>query len=203
MMDEHTVDLLRLAALLADAFVDDPGMAYLCQHQRDGYEARLAGWFLAMLRLHVANRQPILSKVIDGEIAACAVLTMPEANLRAATLIRWTWDCTRLSGLYSLLRTLDHLRLASQHRPDEPHFRLEFIAVAPSHQGKGYGSELLRRIHELVDADTSADRIWLETANPDNEPFYVRFGYATIANLPIGSQAQTVIMLRCALTTAT
>ncbi len=195
-MDDQHATLSVLAALLAESFADDPGMSYLCQSSHGGYKSRLTGWFLAMLRMHSANEQPIMSQIVSGEIVACAVLTLPGANLGVATLVRWLWDCARLGGLRSLWRTLRHVRRASQHHPAEPHFRLEFIAVAPSQQGKGYGRDLLMRIHERVDSSASSKCIWLETANADNVPFYERFGYVAATQLPIGNQAESVVMIR-------
>jgi len=60
-------------------------------------------------------------------------------------------------------------------RPKEPHFYLNVLGVHPDHQGEGIGAKLLR--HTLVEVDEKKMGAYLETGNPDNIPFYEKFGF--------------------------
>lgn len=196
MQIEACTDTAGMVRLLTAAFASDPGMRYLCAHQNDGYELRLAAWFEAMVRLQQANGQPCFTATCAGEVILCAVLTSPNAVLKPPSLLRWMWDVTRSAGFNSLWRTLKHLRRISSYQPPTPHFRLEFIAVAPAHQGKGYARLMLEQIHTLAQASADAPDVWLETANPGNIPLYERFGYVTKAAFHMSDSAKVTIMVR-------
>ncbi|MFC1912806.1 GNAT family N-acetyltransferase [Chloroflexota bacterium] len=56
-----------------------------------------------------------------------------------------------------------------------PHYYLEFIAVDPDFQGKGYASRLLRGM--LPGLDSKRLPSYLETNNEKNIPLYQHFGY--------------------------
>jgi len=188
--------LNALAGVFADAFVDDPGMQHICQQKRAGYEGRLRGWFYATDRLQMANQQPILTLSADGRYAAGALLTAPNAALRIGSLGRWFMDAWQGAGTISLWRTLAHLGRLGQYQPKAPHFRLEFLAVAPEHQGKGYGRALLETIHKLSEQHPQSTGIWLETANPNNIPLYEHFGYHITGRGRIGKTAEAIMMFR-------
>ncbi|MCU0464094.1 MAG: GNAT family N-acetyltransferase [Anaerolineae bacterium] len=192
----HVGALDGLAALLADAFRDDPGMAYLCQSGRAGYNQRLRAWFGAMLRLQAANHQPIVTLSLGEELVGCAVMTAPNARLRFFSLIRWMVTVGWGLGLRGLWRTLAHIQRLAAYQPYAPHFRLEFIAVALRYQGKGYSRALLDDLHQRALAHPDSVGVWLETANATNVPLYQRFDYIVSAQTTIGGEVGAVIMFR-------
>lgn len=192
----HVGALDGIEGLLAKAFYSDPGMAYLCQSKVKGYEQRLRAWFGAVLRLQKANHQPILTLSIDEELVACAVLTSPNPQLRFATLIRWLVYVGWRVGPRGLWRTLSHIQHLGAYQPNTPHFRLEFIAVAPRHQGKGYSRLLLDDLHQRAATHPAATGVWLETANPANIMLYERFGYMVSAHTTIGGKVSAAAMFR-------
>lgn len=193
---EPTTDEAAIVHLLTSAFADDPGMRHLCQHEHSGYHARLSGWFRAMVRLQMANHQPLLAAIHDNEMVMCAILTAPQTTLKPLSLMRWMGATLSHVGIQGLGRTLHHLRLISQYQPTAPHFRMEFIAVAPAHQGKGYARILLDALHTRAKQHPDAIGIWLETANPANIPLYERFGYAVERCLPMADTVEACLMFR-------
>jgi GNAT superfamily N-acetyltransferase len=186
--DEAALD--DLASLLMLAFSHDPGMQYLCQADN----RRLLMWFRAMLRLQSANRQPLPGVKIDGKYAACAVVTAPETRLQMGSLLRWLGDMLRGVGVRGIWRTLTHLNLIGQYQPPEPHYRLEFIAVHPDHQGKGYGRLLLDAIQRLSEEHPASTGIWLETTQPTNVPLYEHCHYTVTGSLPMNKDVKAIIM---------
>ena len=60
-------------------------------------------------------------------------------------------------------------RMGAYH-PAEPHWYLPMIGVDPAHQGRGYGSALLR--HGLEQCDKDHVAAYLESSNPANLPLY-------------------------------
>jgi GNAT superfamily N-acetyltransferase len=62
-----------------------------------------------------------------------------------------------------------------EHRPAEPHWYLEHIAVEPARRGSGLGRSLID--HGLTHADAERSLAWLATSRPGNVPLYERFGF--------------------------
>jgi GNAT superfamily N-acetyltransferase len=63
------------------------------------------------------------------------------------------------------------------HR-DAPHWYLVVMSVRPERQGQGLGKALVKPILERADYDGVACR--LETADPNNIPFYQRLGFSVV-----------------------
>jgi predicted acetyltransferase len=59
--------------------------------------------------------------------------------------------------------------------PEEPHWYLAAIGSDPQVRGTGYGNALLRSRLDRCDADGAP--AYLESSNPDNIPYYLRFGF--------------------------
>ena len=58
---------------------------------------------------------------------------------------------------------------------------LSIAGIAPSAQGKGYGSRLLAPT--LAEADAEGAVCWLETFTPRNHAFYERLGFTKVASV--------------------
>lgn len=86
-------------------------------------------------------------------------------------------------------------RMAGYH-PTEPHWYLPMIGVDPAHQGRGYGSMLLR--HALLQCDEDHLPAYLESSNPANVPLYERHGFVVLGAIQVGSSPQIFPMLRVA-----
>ena len=68
-----------------------------------------------------------------------------------------------------------------QHRPEEPHWTLELIAVDPAAQNKGIGGKLMAFGLEIC--DRSEAPVYLASSNPLNLPFYERLGFVQVAEV--------------------
>ena len=86
-------------------------------------------------------------------------------------------------------------RMGTYH-PAEPHWYLPLIGVDPAHQGRGYGSALLR--HALEQCDKEHVAAYLESSNPANIPLYERHGFVVLGTIQVGSSPPIFPMLRSA-----
>jgi ribosomal protein S18 acetylase RimI-like enzyme len=59
--------------------------------------------------------------------------------------------------------------------PTDPHLYVNLVGVHPSKKGQGLGAALVRHAAEIAKAANV--RMYLETSNPKNLPFYRRFGF--------------------------
>ncbi len=186
----------QVVPLLQVAFIDDPGLKQMCNHHKRGYERRLTTWFGAILQMQLANQQPVLGIKVNNEYVACAILTAPHAKLRASILIRWTWIVITQAGFRCFWQTMRHIMKIVPYQPKFGHYRLEFIAVHPDHQGKGYGRMLLDKIHQMSETDAHSQGVWLETTNPANVGLYEHVGYVVENRFMMTDDVEAVSMFR-------
>jgi ribosomal protein S18 acetylase RimI-like enzyme len=78
--------------------------------------------------------------------------------------------------------------------PEEPHWYLPVTGVDPIHQGRGYGSALLK--HALLPCDRDKKLAYLESTNPRNLSLYIRHGFEIITTIQVGDSPPVFPMLR-------
>lgn len=81
-----------------------------------------------------------------------------------------------------------------RYRPAEPHWYLPLTGVDPAHQGRGYGSALMK--HAVAQFDRERALAYLESTNPRNVPFYQRHGFEVLGTVQVGSSPTGFSMLR-------
>jgi ribosomal protein S18 acetylase RimI-like enzyme len=81
-----------------------------------------------------------------------------------------------------------------RYHPEEPHWYLPLIGVDPAHQGRGYGSALLR--HALTVCDRDSMPAYLESTSPESTRLYERHGFEVLGTIQIGASPPIFPMLR-------
>lgn len=84
-------------------------------------------------------------------------------------------------------------RLHAKHA-SEPHFYLDNLGVAPSAQGRGLSSKLIRPF--LTMADEQKVIAYTDTVTKSNVPFYEHFGFECVETSEIANTGITVYALR-------
>jgi len=84
-------------------------------------------------------------------------------------------------------------QMASFH-PHEPHWYIPLIGVDPVFQGRGYGTQLMRR--GLVACDRDQQLAYLEATSPTNRLFYERHGFRVLGEIRSGDSPPIFPMLR-------
>jgi len=96
----------------------------------------------------------------------------------------------KLTGISRLSRGASMAAAMEHAHPDLPYFYLAFIAVAPSLQGAGRGSALLRQT--LQRADAAGAHAYLENSNPRNLALYERAGFSVTQEIKARADAPPV-----------
>ena len=175
-------DVPALAGTLARAFRDDPVFRWLFPlgHSR---EARNAAFFEVELRhLHLRHNE-----VWTADEGASAALWDPPGRWKVplTTLARVGPSLIRLLGPRTPIGLLGLNRVEARH-PPTPHWYLAILGTDPDRQGRGLASAALAPV--LARCDAEGTPAYLETATPENVPFYERHGFAVTgdATLPRG-----------------
>lgn len=168
--------------MLGRAFHDDPVMTWILP---DG-AARSRGlprMFATMTSHHFLRGGGVETARAGGRIGAAALWDPPGR-----------WKQTRLEEFLmmpALVRAFGNrvargqqvAELMKEHHPEEPHWYLAIIGSDPTVRGTGFGQALMRSRLDRCDADYAP--AYLESSNPDNIPYYERFGFEVTGELRV------------------
>lgn len=184
-------DRLRaIAAMLADAFHDDPMQRWLFPDE-SRRRRRLSRFFELDIR-HRLNRRSVM--LLAGGGGGVAFWQPPGP---------WGPPLHRAPAIApAFLSVLRHhpvlaartLREVARHHPATPHWYLSHLGVAPDRQGEGLGGALVTAGTDLADAEGMG--AYLETTNPDNLAFYRAAGFETARTVEVRGAPEVWLMWR-------
>lgn len=183
-------DVAALSKTLGKAFYDDPVMTWMLPNA-DLRRRRLHRLFAALTRHHHLGNGAV-EVASDGSGIGGAALWDPPGK----------WQHTRgqeLRGTPSLFlafgrslnRGLAITEMMKKVHPEEPHWYLAIIGSDPSVRGKGFGQVLMRSRLDRCDAERAP--AYLESSNPDNVPYYQRFGFEVTGKLTLPGGGPSLI----------
>lgn len=175
-------DIGALSVTLGRAFFDDPVMCWMLP-DADLRRRKLHRLFAALTRYHHLSRGGV-EVAPDGDGIGGAALWDPPGQ----------WEHTRgeeLRAMPTLLlafgtslgRGLEADELMKKNHPEEPHWYLAVIGSDPAVRGKGFGQALMRSRLDRCDAEHAP--AYLESSNPDNVPYYQRFGFEVTGEIKL------------------
>ena len=194
-MDQPTVgtatwaDSPAIRTVLARAYRDNPLMVWALPDATTREEA-CAAWlgpsvdlYLAGGRVHVARH--------DGSVVGVAAWRLPEAPVLPESLPSPAAVLALLLGPDRAHAIVTALSRAARFAPDAPSAYLNYLAVAPEHQGRGTGRVLLDA--GVAAAHQDGLGTYLGTTDPRNLPFYERAGFRSAGVVDLGGPHLTVL----------
>lgn len=185
-------DVKALSVTLGRAFFDDPVMRWLLP-DADARRRKLHRLFASLTRHHHLARGGVeVAPHRDADGIGGAALWDPPGE----------WQSTRaeelraMPGLFlafgrSLQRGLAVEELMKKAHPEEPHWYLAIIGSDPAVRGKGFGNALMRSRLDRCDAEHAP--AYLESSNPDNVPYYQRFGFEITGEITLPDDGPSLI----------
>jgi len=175
-------DLEPLQGALADAFADDPMMAWIypdADTRPEFTQAFMrAGLEIGFPHGHVYSITPN---------AGAAVWAPPDVDM---------FDDAAITNMFTILgeqigarseEVGNGLLQINEHHPhDVPHFYLFILCTTRAQQGKGLGSSLMREV--LDRCDRQGLGAYLESSNLRNVPFYERHGFKVITEVTLSPE---------------
>lgn len=167
-------DRAAVVAILAAAFADDPAMTWLWPDAARR-RRRLPGFFAITARADAHPAHWDISLAADGTPAAAALWRPPGAwEIPTRAMIPALPALLASFGL-ALPRALALQAALAAHHPRAPHWYLQFVGCAPTHQGQGHGGAAIRS--RLARCDAEGLPCALETATPANVGLYQALGF--------------------------
>ncbi|TFV58439.1 GNAT family N-acetyltransferase [Mycobacterium sp. PS03-16] len=167
-------DVRAMARTLGRAFQHDPVMAWMVPDEARRAKA-LPRMFAAMIRHHFLAGGGAEVAGRDGQTGAAALWDAPGRwkHSRREELLMLPSFILAMGGRSARGQQLTELM--KEHHPEEPHWYLAVIGSDPTVRGGGFGHTLMRSRLDRVDAEYAP--AYLESSNPDNIPYYQRFGF--------------------------
>ena len=154
-------------AILVDGFFDNPVMAWVFEDEGTRAEA-LEAWYRLWIDAYGANGQLEVDASGDG----AALWLAPNAQLAP----EFGKALFELVGRFNGDRTPTVLGAFAKLAPPPPgHRYLNSIAARRGARARGIGARLLEPA--LADSDATGVPIYLESSNPRNLSFYLRYGF--------------------------
>jgi GNAT superfamily N-acetyltransferase len=183
------------AQVIADAFVDDPGWMAAGPDDPRRRHACIRRTSRGLLKVIDRYGGPAWCVERDGRIAG--VITTLDPGQWPPPALRTTLlqaPGPLLAGPSALWRCLQSDSVMHKTHPREPHLYVWTLTVAPAFQRQGVGRVLLARAFER--AAQFGVPTYLETANPDNLPYYGSLGFAEIGEHALPRSATLWLMQR-------
>ena len=172
------------ADVLAQAFIDDPAMAYLFR-DASVRPQKLARFFGLMTAIGADPADWSLAQDAAGVPVAAAMWRPPGAwRTPTTTLIRQLPALLATFGL-ALPRALALQSALEAHHPHAPHWYLQFAGCVPAMQGKGHGGAAIRA--RLAQCDSQGLPAALETATQANLGLYQALGFVITGTYAISN----------------
>jgi GNAT superfamily N-acetyltransferase len=179
------------ARIITDALLDDPGWRGVGPDNRERRRRVLLGYHRAVVEVTHRHGGPIYGAFRDDGLAAVAVtFAAGRYPPPAYTFFRYVPSFLR-AGPATIVRGLKASAVQDKGHPHEEHHFVWQLAVDPAHQRSGLGRALLQRV-----ADSTEAPMYLDTANPDNVPYYASLGFEEIGRAPLPRGATMWFMVR-------
>lgn len=175
----ETGDVVQLSQALARAFEDDPVSLYLFPEDSSRVR-RLERYFRYHMRSLFIPRGEAWT---TPDLEAASFWLPPGSRIPNAKQALW-----QVLPILAILgrrtgRAARLVQLLDSHHPRSAHFYLGGIGTDPPKQRHGYGSALLRIVHDRC--DVAGLPCYLESSKEENLAFYHRHGYKVVGEVAI------------------
>jgi GNAT superfamily N-acetyltransferase len=176
-------DVLRLAGVLADAFIHDPVYTWMLPGSLR-LKSRLRAMFTAEMEQYVLPIGGIVwtTSGLDGAVCELppGAWEMPK-SLTGKEALQWL----RATGTRVVL-ALRVQRAMEERHLREPHFYVRIVGVRTARQGQGVGTALMQPT--LQRADSAGLPTYIEASSQRSAALYERLGFAhmDVLELPEG-----------------
>ena len=175
-------DVSALSRVLGRAFHDDPVMRWL-QPDAARRTAALPTFFATVARHHFLASSASEVAVSADVVGAAALWDPPgrwqQTSREQVAMVPGVLRAFR--GRLGAARALAE-QMKAVH-PEEPHWYLAIIGSDPVVRGGGFAAALMRSRLERCDAEGAP--AYLESSNPDNVPYYNRFGFEVTGQIVV------------------
>ncbi|GGQ34569.1 GNAT family N-acetyltransferase [Shewanella litoralis] len=183
-----TAEDLRVAAsILYNAYHDDPYfIGVLGQQDQAQYEQKLRAAIREELNELWQQEQPLIGLFDDERLIGVACVITQQVPLGEGRYWHWRLKMVLGTGWKSTQGLIEKENCILEHLPSDKCGILQFIALAPNEQNKGYGAKLIQAVLSWCDEQPKLDGIGVFVTHPKHHAVFVQQGFSSIAEVNIG-----------------
>ena len=198
-MDNHTLETIRAvyltaedlrvaASILYNAYHDDPYFIdVLAQDDEQQYEQKLRAAIREELN-ELWQQEQALIGLFDGErLIGIACVISDLIPLGEGRYWHWRFKMMLGTGWKSTQGLMQKETCILEHLPSQKCGVLQFIAISPNEQQKGYGAKLIQAVLSWCDEQPDLDGVGVFVSHPSHHRALVTQGFSSIANVSIGN----------------
>lgn len=182
--------------MLAYTFAAQPTIDYLFRVAGDRKRQVTHLYLRLLLDMLVATGQPLLAVMLEDRVIGLAAIYEPKVKASVWGGLRLLLRLTLGAGLPAVWRLLRLMMAIEPHYPTAPYYHLVMLAVHPDFQGRGFGRQLLDRIHALSESHPTSTGVWVETDTQKNILMYEHFGYSLQEQLKFSDAFELSLLFR-------
>ncbi|WP_418358506.1 MULTISPECIES: GNAT family N-acetyltransferase [Shewanella] len=204
-MDNTTLDNLRAvyltaedlrvaASILYNAYHDDAYfMEALGQQDTQQYEQKLRAAIREELNELWQQEQPLIGLFDQARLIGVACVITQQVPLGEARYWHWRLKMVLGTGWKSTQSLINKETRILEHLPSNKCGILQFIALSPNEQNKGYGAKLIQAVLSWCDEQPNLDGIGVFVSNSRHHGAFVQQGFCSIAQVDIANVAGEIL----------
>ncbi|GGP58316.1 N-acetyltransferase GCN5 [Shewanella algicola] len=197
-MDNNTLETLRAvyltaedlrvaASILYNAYHDDPYfIEVLGKQDVQQYEQKLRAAIREELNELWQQEQALIGLFDQERLIGVACVITQQIPLGEARYWHWRLKMVMGTGWKSTQGLMEKENCILEHLPSDKCGILQFIALAPNEQKKGYGSRLVEAVLSWCDEQPRLDGIGVFVTHPYHHAVFVQQGFISLAEVNIG-----------------
>ncbi|GGB62276.1 GNAT family N-acetyltransferase [Shewanella inventionis] len=197
-MDNTTLDTLRAvyltaedlrvaASIIYNAYHDD---AYfieaLGQQDTQQYEQKLRAAIREELNDLWQQEQPLIGLFDQERLIGVACVITQQVPLGEARYWHWRLKMVLGTGWKSTQKLMEKETCILEHLPSNKCGILQFIALSPAEQKKGYGTKLIQAVLSWCDEQPNLEGMGVFVNNSHHHSAFMAQGFISIAEINIG-----------------
>jgi len=188
-------DVEEAAQVIAQAFVDDPLIAFVLPIRATRLNT-LLNFFRVYGALSIQNQRGF---GVGDPLQGVAYWKLPSQDSLSISIKSLGKFLPLLFTVYPIghfraRAILNELDVLHNKYANEPHFYLDNLGVRPAARGQGLSSKLIRPFLEM--ADEQKVIAYTDTVTLANVPLYEHFGFQCVETSPVSNTGITIYALR-------
>jgi ribosomal protein S18 acetylase RimI-like enzyme len=164
--------------IFTNAFIDDPLHLFAFPDLKERIRITKLIYELVVGHIVPGMNLSFIGIFVNDILAGVQTYTTPQSKIWSEELDKAVLKMREKAKNESLNLIGEFSGLTMKHRPKEPHYYLNDLAVSEKYRRKGYGKALMEYAENecLLNPFTSITA--LDTTNPDNVRLYEKYGYS-------------------------
>lgn len=163
--------------IYTNAFIDDPLHIFAFPDLKERIRNTKLIYELVVEHIVPLMNLSFIGIFADDILAGVQTYTTPQSKTWSEELDNAVFEMREKANNESVNLIGEFSGLTMKHRPKEPHYYLNDLAVSKEYRNRGYAKALMKYAENECFINPFTNITALDTTNPDNTRLYEKYGY--------------------------